>query len=87
MLDLNNANNFQIAEIQNSNDYIEFLDDILEAKEEISIFDMSGILGDSFLFPNVSQQSFYKTTEDAKELENYLINTYIDNDNKPIISV
>lgn len=85
MLDLNNANNFQIAEIQNSNDYIEFLDDILEAKEEISIFDMSGILGDSFLFPNVSQQSFYKTTEDAKELENYLINTYIDNDNKPII--
>lgn len=85
MLDLNNANNLQIKEIQNSNDYIGFLDDILEAKEELSIFDMSGILGDSFLFPNVSQQSFYKTTEDDKDLENYLINTYIDNDNKPII--
>lgn len=84
MLDIKNNEDNQVKEIQNSNGFIGFVDDILEATEEISIFDMSGILGDSFLFPNVSQHSFFKTTDDDKDLENYLINTYIDNDNKPI---
>lgn len=84
MLDIKNSEDKQVKEIQNSNGFIGFVDDILEAREEISIFDMSGILGDSFLFPNVSQHSFFKTNDDDKDLENYLINTYIDNDNKPI---
>lgn len=82
MLDLFNSNK-QIKEIKNSNDYITFLDDTLETIEEISIFDMSKVLGDSFLFPNISQHSFFKSTSDYKELENYLINTYINNENKP----
>lgn len=84
MINIKDNEDIQVKEIQNSNSFIGFVDDILEAQEELSIFDMSGILGDSFLFPNVSQHNFFKASEDDKELENYLINTYIDNDNKPI---
>lgn len=84
MLDLTNKENSQIQEIENSNDYISFLDDVLEISEELSIFDMASVLGNNFAFPNINVNNFYKTTRTDKELEQYLINSYIDNENKPI---
>lgn len=84
MLEVTNQDNQQIKQIQNSNKYIHFLDDILEAKEELSIFDMSEVLGNNFNFPNISMTKFYRTTVEDKDLEQYLVDSYIDNDFKTI---
>ena len=84
MIDIKNKENKQVKEIQNSNSFISFLDDKLIAIEELSIFDMAKVLGDSFLFPNISNHRFYQATIDDKEQEDYLVQAYIQNENKPI---
>lgn len=84
MLNIKSKENLQVKTIINSNDFISFIDDVLVSEEELSFFDMSKVLGDSFLFPNISTHHFYQAPENDKEHEEFLISTYIENDRKPI---
>ena len=71
-----------VEKMKDINKYIFFIDDILESATEISLFDKSEVLGDSFEFPSLNLNTTYQATDNIKEFEKYLIEQYIENDKK-----
>lgn len=71
-----------IEKVTDINDYIYFIDDILESSGELSILEKSDVLGDSFEFPALTLNTTYKATDDIKSFENFLMEQFLANSKK-----
>lgn len=74
--------NISVDKMADVNEYIYFVDDILDPSTGISILEKSDVLGDSFEFPALNLNTTFTSSEDNKEFESFLINQYISNEKK-----
>lgn len=75
-------NKENVDKVENVNDYIHFIDDILESEGNFSVLEKSNVLGDLFEFPALNLNTTYTATENVKDFESFLMSQFIDNDKK-----